>query len=229
MTTKETFNKAIETQNYDLVTMEQLQELVQTFPYAAIFHQILLKKSQNTLQYENILKKAAIQSSNRAALFDFVFAELLQHTINKVEENLQTFEETVSKNPTDTTQLPESSQSQTNTQSQLPNENKKQLYQELEKEILSNAVHAAITIDAGSQVENENTLALNSEPTTVETSQSPQFTSFSSWLKQLTQQPDVNKQLNQQQLINQFIQNDPQITPKKTEFFSPINRSKLSL
>lgn len=228
MVTKEIFNQAIESGNFSLITNDDLVELLNQFPYSSILQQIRLKNLKNDFQYETLLKKAAIQSPDRSTLFDFIFSEILQATVHKVEDeiklienqsnsiNEEKVEETNSQNPTEVPTIQPANK--------IADETAKQkLYQDLEKEIISSAINASLQIEANSSLDEK--VESNDEPAL----EPEKFTSFSSWLKHVSGKTETGKKENQRNIINKFIQNDPQITPKKTEFFSPINMGKLSL
>lgn len=113
---------------------------------------------------------------------------------------------------------------------QVSEEESKRLKKELEKQILSVAVSASISKEAADK--SEETPVTPSKPEEdkeVEPTSAKGKQTFSGWLKTLKKEAPAKKQKFQQELIDQFIQNDPQITPKKVNFFSPTQQAKLSL
>lgn len=102
--------------------------------------------------------------------------------------------------------------------------NQEEMLRELEKQILSSAVSSSIIKEASEPVEN-----IAPEKPNKITSLTGKNT-FSGWLKNISQNKfDPKEQREKKQLIEKFIQNDPQITPKQTAFFSVAEKAKLSL
>lgn len=102
--------------------------------------------------------------------------------------------------------------------------NQEEMLRELEKQILSSAVSTSIIKEASEPAEN----ITPEEPNKI-TSLTGKNT-FSGWLKNISQNKfDPKEQREKKQLIEKFIQNDPQITPKQTAFFSVAEKAKLSL
>jgi hypothetical protein len=102
--------------------------------------------------------------------------------------------------------------------------NQEEMLRELEKQILSSAVSTSIIKEASEPAENISP----DEPNKI-TSLTGKNT-FSGWLKNISQNKfDPKEQREKKQLIEKFIQNDPQITPKQTAFFSVAEKAKLSL
>jgi len=104
----------------------------------------------------------------------------------------------------------------------------------LEKGYLTAAISSSILLDADKTVEIpeekkevEKDVALFDEELTH---------SFSSWLKHyrtdgvsLKTELTTKKQVNSEDIIDRFIQEDPRIKPKKTAFYSPTNMARISV
>ncbi|MEO0404695.1 MAG: hypothetical protein AAF193_07480 [Bacteroidota bacterium] len=76
---------------FDDQAVEQLQELVDTYPYFQAGHALLAKasKEQGHHRYDEYLQKAAIYSSDRKALFDLIMRDKIADKILKVEQELE--------------------------------------------------------------------------------------------------------------------------------------------
>jgi tetratricopeptide (TPR) repeat protein len=102
--------------------------------------------------------------------------------------------------------------------------NQEEMLRELEKQILSSAVSTSIIKEASEPAEN----ITPEEPDKIMSITGKN--TFSGWLKNISQNKfDPKEQKEKKQLIEKFIQNDPQITPKQTAFFSVAEKAKLSL
>ncbi len=112
-------------------------------------------------------------------------------------------------------------------ENEINNEAKAEMLKELEKQIISNAVSASIQLEASEKdeapeeiIDEQVELSLNKN----------QKLSFSSWLKTFDSSvDDETEKQKKRTIIEKFIQNDPQITPKQTQFFSAPENAKLSL
>jgi len=104
----------------------------------------------------------------------------------------------------------------------------------LEKEYLSAAISSSILLesDDGFEAPGRNEGEVEKE---VELFDEQVEHSFSSWLGHykdedvVSETPIKDKKESNQDIINRFIQEDPRIKPKKTEFYSPTNMARISV
>ena len=104
----------------------------------------------------------------------------------------------------------------------------------LEKEYLTTAISSTILLEADEPVETPS--EKKEVEKEVELFDEEVEHTFSSWLKHLNgddqeeENTGANKeQVTNQDIINRFIQEDPRIKPKKTEFYSPTNMARISV
>ena len=110
----------------------------------------------------------------------------------------------------------------------VPTEGKDEL-DLLEKEYLSQAISSSIILESNEPVEDESAPVKEINLFNEEVSHS-----FTSWLKHYSGNDqeafkEQGRNVSNQDIINKFIQEDPRIEPKKTEFFSPTNMARLSV
>lgn len=189
--------------------------LVKEFPYCQSGQVLLalhLNKS-NHLLFEQQLKKSAIYSSDRKKMFEL---------ISSTKEEIQPQTSNLKPQPIEQIVVaPEIVADEKNDKEKL-----------LELEYINQAISNSYTIELeeGSQ-ELEDRRPKTEESDFDETSE---FT-FSDWLKHLPTGDKKNSENISQKkkikldLIDKFIQEDPKIKPKKTEFYSPVNMARLSV
>lgn len=229
-------------QSARLITETDASSLVKEFPYCQS-GQILLAihlNQNNHLLFEQQLKKSAIYSSDRKRLFDLIStakAEEKQEVrpIKAVEESKIVLEQTESivqlaeqpKETIETTPIPK-----------LEEVSKDEKEKLLEMEYINQAISNSYTLEMESYQE----LEAGSQKSEVRSDklevkkldENAEFT-FSDWLKHLptsapqeTEKKTPHRKINLE-LIDKFIQEDPKIKPKKTEFYSPMNMARLSV
>lgn len=232
------------------VSETEAASLVKEFPYCQS-GQLLLAihlNQNNHLLFEQQLKKSAIYSADRKRLFDLINAtievEQAQPAVTETpvvetkiileqSEPIVEIKETVKEpEPTATTQ---------ETDLEL-NEKDKLLELEYINQAISNSY--SLELEEGSEkTEDRRPKWEEGRPRTEvgrkefeveELDENATFT-FSDWLKHLptstpqgTEEKTPRKNINLD-LIDKFIQEDPKIKPKKTEFYSPINMARLSV
>ncbi|MCB0802661.1 MAG: hypothetical protein KDB74_06150 [Flavobacteriales bacterium] len=232
------------------VSETEAASLVKEFPYCQS-GQLLLAihlNQNNHLLFEQQLKKSAIYSADRKRLFDLINAavevEQAQPAVTETpaietkiileqSEPIVEIKETVKESIT------------TETTQQADEElNKKDKLLELEyiNQAISNSY--SLELEEGSEKTEDRrqkweegrqrTEDGSKEFEVEELDENATFT-FSDWLKHLptsapqgTQEKTPRKNINLD-LIDKFIQEDPKIKPKKTEFYSPINMARLSV
>ena len=207
------------------VSEKEIKPLLEEFPYCQtgqLMHTVQLNNN-NSILFEQQLKKAAAYCTDRNRLFKHIHIE-----------------QTLTEKPTPTTPL-EVKPVITEVKKEIRIEN----LDALEKEYLSAAVSTSILLDSEniSIEEKEPSSATKTETDTtseVNLFDENQGHSFSSWLKHYNRGDDLivgednndQKQISQevkQDLIDRFIQEDPKIQPKKTNFYSPTNMARMSV
>ncbi len=211
----------------NMVSQQEINALIDEFPYCQS-GQILLALQynfSNHLLFEQQLKKTAIYSSDRKQLFDLLNVAVveektkeIQHEITtKVDENIVQQEVTVIPLVNDSTKLENQEKNET-----------------LEKEFLNQAIASAYVFELEATETNQE-LTNTAKSKDIEENIEPEKLTFNEWLKHIdngkspqTEKNTTGKKLNFD-LINKFIQEDPKIQPKKTEFYSPVNMARLSV
>ena len=195
------------------ISEEELTPIIKEFPYCQtgqLMYAIQLN-SNNSILFEEQLKKAASICPDRIKLFEHI----QQNTRPEIPQekvfldDLEKKEEVLVDNKF------------------VPAEGKDELAL-LEKEYLSQAINSSILLEANQVVEEE-----VKEEQEVNLFDEDATHSFSSWLKHYNGDDPItqkeNKKERNQDIINRFIQEDPRIEPKKTEFYSPVNMARLSV
>lgn len=205
---------------------KEINTLTQQFPYCQtgqIINTLFLNYS-NSLRFEDQLKKAAIYSSDRKRLFDLI------HTSNDKAESISEKDEDTSEvtqiDSHETIEPPEESTTEqlVETSSNDP----------LEQNYISEAISSTYFIDASSEIPEE-FISEHKEEEKEPSFNEAEEHSFSEWLQHLKGESPItesskseDKQINLD-IINKFIQEDPKIKPKKSEFYSPVNMARLSV
>jgi tetratricopeptide (TPR) repeat protein len=185
---------------------DEIQTIVNEFPYCQTSHLLYAYQlnKNNSILFDEQLKKAATYCTDRKRLFQQI------HQGIEVEE--ETKEEVV----------------------EVVVENKKPL-DELEKGYIGAAISSSILLESN-EVNNLEVAQTNDKSEDVEVNLFDQESShtFSDWLKhysgeEVSLDSSKEKSLSNFDLIDKFIQEDPQIRPKKTEFYSPVNMARISV
>ena len=213
-----------------LMAESEAVSLVKEFPYCQS-GQLLLAlhlNQSNHLLFEQQLKRSAIYSSDRKKLFD-----LISNTKEEVKTTIKTAE------PISDPKLivsepiielaPQPIEEIVAAPKGLDNE-KNDKEKLLELEYINQAISNSYTIELEDQRPKTEDGSLGLE----DFDESSEFT-FSDWLKHLPAgNKKIDEKINQKKkikldLIDKFIQEDPKIKPKKTEFYSPVNMARLSV
>jgi len=216
---------------------KELKFVVDEFPYCQTAHLMyagLLKKNDDIL-FEEYLKKAAVYCTDRQHLFYQLHAVVEEKTeetstieADKNEVTVELAEEVVEEKAT-TKQVEEV----------MPKEPTK--IDALEQQLRAAAINSYILLETEEDKQKSSTPqqpiiekeeAKNNQPTF--DVDSPH--SFAEWLSHFKGDAPVandaktnTSNIDKFDLINKFIQEDPKIQPKKTEFYSPINMARLSV
>lgn len=220
-----------------LMAESEAVSLVKEFPYCQS-GQLLLAlhlNQSNHLLFEQQLKRSAIYSSDRKKLFDLISTtkEEVETTIKKVEPisepKLIVSEPIIELTPHPIEEIvaaPKGLDDEKNDKEKL-----------LELEYINQAISNSYTLELedrrhktedGSQETEVESLGLD------DFDENSEFT-FSNWLKHLPSGDKKTDEIVSQKkkikldLIEKFIQEDPKIKPKKTEFYSPVNMARLSV
>lgn len=220
-----------------LMAESEAVSLVKEFPYCQS-GQLLLAlhlNQSNHLLFEQQLKRSAIYSSDRKKLFD-----LISNTKEEVKTTIKTAEpisdpklivsepiiELAPQPIEEIVAAPKDLDDEKNDKEKL-----------LELEYINQAISNSYTIELEDQrpkTEDESQETEVGSFGLEDFDESSEFT-FSDWLKHLpTGNKKIDEKINQKKkikldLIDKFIQEDPKIKPKKTEFYSPVNMARLSV
>lgn len=219
------------------VDERDLQQVVNEFPYcqtSQLMYAINLN-SNNSILFDEQLKKTAAYCSDRTQLFELLQpkkelaqiveeeaiievqvptkVEVKEEVVNEVKEEIEAKEEP---------QI-------------IPVKGIDEL-DVLEKEYLTNAISYSIELEADEEAKNIDVTkeAVEEEIKEVELFDTETTHSFSDWLKHYNgEEPSATEDVSTKQqkfdLIDKFIQEDPRIEPKQTEFYSPSKMAQKSL
>lgn len=195
------------------ISEDEIMPIIKEFPYCQtgqLMYAIQLN-SNNSILFEEQLKKAASICSDRNKLFEY---------IHQNQEAVPSKKEVVAEKEKEEDIVLVGEKF-------VPTEGKDEL-DILEKEYVTAAISSTILLEADEVLEGKDEpikeINLFDEEATH---------SFSSWLKHYNGEEsedglDIKKE-RKQDIINKFIQEDPRIEPKKTEFYSPVNMARLSV
>ena len=200
---------------------KEINTLTQQFPYCQTGQLInaISLNYHNSLLFEDQLKKAAIYSSDRKRVFDLLYgstdnSETVQDDLH--EANI----ETATKQPHTEEEKVDFAVSHKDP---------------LEQNYITEAISSTYFIDAGSEIPEEFIADTKEEKPTPTTFNESEEHSFTEWLRYmkgetpLTESDHAESKKVNQNIIDQFIQEDPKIKPKKSEFYSPVNMARMSI
>lgn len=242
--------ESIENPSVLLEHKEDLSVLLKKYPFIASLHIVDAKLDglNNGLDYQEKIKKAAVYSPNRNALYEYTIQPKLKQAISNQDEPEIAKKETPSESSQPNLQVVSD-----NDYSELT-EQERQEKRKLEQEILTHAISSSILKESAALpstkttgVEEEKT-SPSSEPEKIEIDDSM---GVLAWLsagsrKNPTLKTNVNENSNQpkkSELIEAFIQQGEEkihlpkeeaptlleIDRPQSEFFSPENMAKMSL
>lgn len=222
MINKKIYHELISQPVMTVSQMKDLEELLLEFPYSQNIRQLYLKALYNnqSLKFESELKKATAFISDRAQLKKFILSptptikkEPIFTQVNKKEQTTTSAEEKIPQKNSTTNSTPT-------------------IAQELNDEFLSEAINASISQEvSNTDISKENELA---PPQKEDRKVLNEKKSFLDWLKnydEKTKSKEQEAEIFKEKaaaLIDQFINSQPKITPKK-DFYSPIDMANKSL
>lgn len=217
---------------------KELLQVVNEFPYCQtgqLMYAIKLN-SNSSILFDEQLKKTASYCSDRTQLFELLqpqkeIEEVVVKETPIIDEHISTKFE-VKEEVLAEVKVEPKIEEETEGAKIIPVKGIDEL-DTLEKEYLTQAISYSIELEAGEQVkgkepEQENEEEVNLFDTTTEHS-------FNDWLKHFNGDEVAEKTSNlpvkevKAKIIDKFIQEDPRIEPKKTEFYSPAKMAKKSL
>jgi len=192
------------------VSEGEIMTIVKEFPYCQtgqLMYAINLK-SNNSILFEEQLKKAASICPDRTRLFEYIrqnseISSEGESTITKV------------KSTSDKVLVDE----------KLVSTAGKDELATLEKEYLTTAISSTILLESEEvfveKIDEVKEINLFNEDVSH---------SFSSWLKHYNGEEQIeSKKERNHDIINKFIQEDPRIKPKEVKFYSPTNMARISV
>lgn len=213
------------------VDEKELLQIVEEFPYCQtgqLMYAINLN-SNNSILFDQQLKKTASHCADRNQLF-----ELLQPIVAEEEVDKKVIEESpvlkVKEEQPEEPKKPETKEDEEKS-AIIPVKGVDELSL-LEKEYLTNAISYTIEKDAEEEAkklaEQSVTKEVEEEINLFDTGTDH---TFSDWLKHYNgdEVKTESKKIDKQALIDKFIQEDPKIEPKKTEFYKPSSMAKASI
>jgi tetratricopeptide (TPR) repeat protein len=200
------------------ISKEEINPLLAEFPYCQTGQllQTVYLKNSNSILFEQQLKKAAAYCTDRHKLFEHLNRENSKIIVAEKEKEEELQKAEVKQKSTKT-----------------PDINKMDV---LEKEYLTAAISSSILLESESEIFEKPILSeekQHEEVTEVNLFDEEKGHTFTDWLKHYSGDEVVEDnneaQQSKQDLIDKFIQEDPKIQPKKTEFYSPTNMARLSV
>lgn len=220
-----------------LMPEQDASSLVKEFPYCQS-GQLLLSLQMNFsnhLLFEQQLKKSAVYSSDRKRLFELINSTNTEQEKEAIVEKIA---------PIEAIKLEEKTpaiEEVIKTEQPIIVEEKptEEPIKDLELEYLNELISSSYTyeLEELEKLEAENPKTEEALPIEEEEEQLDENTelTFTDWLKKVQKGglTSVTEEKPEKQhkfdLIDKFIQEDPKIKPKKTEFYSPINMARLSV
>lgn len=225
------------------IGLDEITALTKEFPYcqsAQVIYTLKLKEL-NHLTFENQLKIGAIYSADRKKLYENII-----YLKNSLIKSDPTPLEPTNNNQTplqithhSETELPNTPQIQVQIQDETDSTLKsKPTSEPKEKKLEIDYYHDLISTNYSIELE-ENELTENKKIPTQKSEkedldENSEFT-FSEWIQIINNknisfsETKSSNTINKFDLIDKFIQEDPKITPKKTEFYSPVNMARISV
>jgi hypothetical protein len=195
-----------------MISEAEITPIIEAFPYCQtgqLMYTIQLN-SNNSILFEEQLKKTASICPDRAKLFAHI------HSGSTKKETSSKREILINKESKEVSLVDEKF---------VPIKEKDEL-SVLEREYLTTAINSTILI------ESDEAVVEPAEISEVNLFNENVSHSFTSWLKYYNGDGQdaipVIKRERDQDIINKFIQEDPRITTKDTEFYSPANMARLS-
>jgi tetratricopeptide (TPR) repeat protein len=219
--------------------LEVIREYREKYPYSPVFAALYAKALHNLkdLKYDEALREAAIVLPDRSVLYHLIYREPLQEKIAEVQETVQEVEEAIEQPETVVEKVVVE-------QEEVIKEAQPDETQELEQDILIEAINTSIQLDVDQLLEEEISDDLEDwkEEETKEEEQPvveeiAQPSKFSDWLFSMK---DVNEAVDEatetpeslmssKELIDRFIQSKKRKIDITAEPVTPQEMGKLSL
>ena len=201
----------------------ELLPILQEFPYCQtgqLMYAIQLN-ANNSILFDEQLKKAASICTDRDRLFQSI------HHPEKTTVAGATTEKEVEKPPLDN----EFTKATPPIVADVPPTEEKDDLAILEKEYLTQAINQSLLVDFDAAEEEEGFSDVEEVAEKVELFDEESKHSFSSWLNHYSGNATTTVALEKQEqnIIDQFIQEDPTIKPEKKNFYSPTKMAQLSV
>lgn len=236
----------------DESVLSSLNEMVEKFPYSSVFQLLLAKGMHNLgdLSLDERIRKAAIITPDRGALYDLIYAKNMQAIIDKVESSIDEVVESDPKEQVKTVEPIEVMESEMINETIIENDssvddNKKEVTQDrddLQQDILLEAINTTIQLDVDELLKEDRfaEVETNEEQSEDQTSEVVDaFTTplrFSDWLVSMktiddkVEEEKVTRKLSSSQdLIDRFISSKSKKIDVTKEPLTPQELGKLSL
>ncbi len=217
------------------VSETEIASILKEFPYCQtgqLMSAINLNLN-NSILFEEQLKRAASICPDRTKLFEQLHQNTAEVVVQSQEADailidLTNVSETVNEQKEEVKPETNEEHKPASVDKFIPVEGEDELTL-LEKEYLTSAISSTILLESDEAKE------IKLDVKEVELFDDEVNHSFSSWLKHYNgedieeDKPSIDKLGSRQDVIDRFIQEDPRIKPKKTEFYSPTNMARLSV
>jgi len=209
------------------ISTDEILPIIKEFPYCQtgqLMYAINLN-SNNSILFEEQLKKTASICPDRTKLFELINQTIENSPHNEAGEDSPSQEKEGAKN-----EIVHEKETILVDEKFVPTEGKDELGV-LEKEYLTAAISSSILLESD-DVSSE--VSSSEKVKEINLFDENKEHDFSSWLKhysgeEVVEEQKVSERERNQDIINKFIQEDPKIEPKKTEFYSPTNMARLSV
>jgi hypothetical protein len=212
------------------LTENSVNTLTSQFPFCQIGQTLntIYLNNNNSLLFEQQLKKAAIYSSDRKRLFEHINTKTSSIEEKPASDESHEIEDIEISTPIESTVI------QIEPEIKVVEE-----IDPLEKNYISAAVSSSYLLEAENVISEEK--VEKEKPIEEPKEIKPEFNedvahSFKDWLLHIKGDKISNDEIKTTtkkkihlDVIDKFIQEDPQIKPKKSEFYSPINMARLSV
>ncbi len=206
-----------------------LKDLTQKYPYSQVFSILYLKSlaNENSFNFEEELPLHAYKISDRNKLFELIHSidSKQIHTENSIDKNIIIQEEKEIIPEIEVTTIDnEEIITPINDHDELTQKEEK-VSSALDIEIISNVISNVFSQEfEPEQEQNRNDEKITNSENNHTSIESPK--PFSSWLK-ANKKPTPEPKINQ--IIEQFIQDEPSISKPTKEFYSPVKQGQKSI
>ena len=213
---------------------DALKLLVEKYPYSGVLQLLYCKYLylHNDVLFEEQLEKCSLVVSDRKKVYELLFQEKVlqeikeqQEKIEKVTETKEVTVEEVSENKETVEEEKGIKEPQKEKkEEQLPQKKEQVSIEELEQNILAEAINASLQIDISEYAEENKAIEVKAEEED-ELEEESKARTFVHWFDK----PQKKKSKTKESLVDDFLNNVKKEKVKPKNVFSPTNMAKMSL